>query len=111
MEITRFEDAEAYDAPNHHGMIARRLQGLDVSSVENVSVGFSTFQPGGGAERGSSPTEKVYVVVEGEIQVTNGEGTCTLNRYDSCRLAPNEERTIINATERETKMLVISPNG
>jgi quercetin dioxygenase-like cupin family protein len=111
MKITRFQDAKAYDAPKHHGMVARRLQGLDVSSVENFSVGFSTFQPGGGAERSSSPTEKVYVVVEGKIQVTNSEGAFILNRYDSCHIGPGEERTIVNTTDGEAKMLVISPNG
>jgi len=111
MKIKRYSDAEIYDAPGHFGMTARRLQDPDDSAAGKVSVGFSIFEPNGGAERGSSPIEKIYVVLEGEIQVSIEAGDFTLKTYDSCRIEPNEERAIINATNRQTKMLVITPTG
>lgn len=74
IEVTRFDDAKTYDAKKHFAMSAMRLQGQGVSGLEDYWVGFSTFLPGGGAEKASSPTGKVYVVLEGEITVTTARG-------------------------------------
>lgn len=110
IQITRFDEAQTYDARKHFGMSAMRLQGQGVTELEDYWVGFSTFLPGGGAEKGSAPTAKVYVVLEGEITVTTEEGDTVLRKYDSCYLAPNTERSIVNATNLPVQMLVISPN-
>ena len=64
MEIKRIEDARPYKAPKHFKMIARRLQGLEATGAESCSVGFSTFEPGGGAEASATPFEKIYVSSE-----------------------------------------------
>jgi len=79
MHVTRFKDAQAYD-----------------------------FLPGGGAEMDSSPLEKVYVVLTGEITVVlnTGEET-TLLANDSCFIAPNEAREIVNRSNQTASMLVI----
>lgn len=110
IQITRFDDAKPYDAKNHFAMSAMRLQGEGVSDLQDYWVGFSTFLPGGGADLGSAPTGKVYVVLDGEITVTTAEGDSVLGKYDSCYLPPNTERSIINATNLPVQMLVISPN-
>lgn len=110
IQITRFDDAKPYDAKKHFGMTAMRLHGQGVSDLEDYWVGFSTFLPGGGAEKGSAPTGKVYVVLEGEITVTSDEGDVVLRKFDSCYIAPNTERSIINASNHPVQMLVISPN-
>lgn len=110
IEVTRFDDAKAYDAKKHFAMSAMRLQGQGVSGLEDYWVGFSTFLPGGGAEQGSAPTGKVYVVLDGEITVTTPEGDTILGKYDSCYLPPNQDRSILNKTNHPVQMLVISPN-
>jgi glyoxylate utilization-related uncharacterized protein len=110
IEVTRFDDAKAYDAKNHFGMSAMRLQGQGVSGLEDYWVGFSTFLPGGGADKGAAPTGKVYVVLEGEITVKTADGDTELGQFDSCYLPPNTERSIINETNHVTRMLVFSPN-
>ena len=110
IDVTRFDDAQTYDAKKHFGMAAMRLQGQGVSSLEDYWVGFSKFLPGGGAERAAAPTAKVYVVLEGEVTVTTAEGDAVLGKYDSCFLPPNTDRSILNATNHVAQMLVISPN-
>jgi len=108
MQVTRFKDAQPYEAPKHYDMRGLRLQGWDISDSSNFWVGMSQFLPGGGAEMDSSPLEKVYVVVSGEVAVLleNGEETA-LRRNDSCYIGPNESREIINKGNDTAYMLVI----
>ena len=96
MHLKRFEDAEPYQAPNHFGVVGLRLQGFEQGGPENQWVGLSQFLPGGGAGPDSTPFEKVYVVLDGEMTVIiDGEET-VLGRYDSCTIAPGEVRKIEN---------------
>ncbi|ETX12122.1 membrane protein [Marinomonas ushuaiensis DSM 15871] len=110
MEVKRFDSAEPYDAKGHFNMSAMRLQGKGVTNLEDYWVGFSTFLPGGGADKASAPTGKVYVVLKGEMTVTSSDGEVILGQYDSCYLPPNTERSIENKTNNPVQMLVISPN-
>ena len=68
MHIKRFDDAQPYEAPNHFGVFGLRLQGFEPGGPTNQWVGLSQFLPGGGAGPDSTPFEKVYVVLEGEIE-------------------------------------------
>ena len=108
MHVTRFKDALPYEAPKHFDMRGLRLQGWDISGSESFWVGLSQFLPGGGAEMDSSPLEKVYVVQSGEMTVVLASGEETvLGPNDSCFLAPNEAREIINRSNQTASMLVI----
>ena len=109
MEVTRLQDAKPYDAPKHFDMRGLRLQGFEASGAEAFWVGLSNFLPGGGAEMDATPLEKVYVVVSGEVTITTEEGETTLGALDSCRLAPNEARAIVNKTNLPALMLVAMP--
>jgi quercetin dioxygenase-like cupin family protein len=109
MEVSRLDDAKPYEAPKHFDMRGLRLQGFDASGAESFWVGLSHFLPGGGAEMDATPIEKVYVVVEGEVTVVTDEGETTLRPLDSCRLAPDEARSIVNRTNRPSSMLVVMP--
>lgn len=111
MKITRASSAKSYNAPKHFDMTAMRLQGGDASDCEHFWVGLSTFLPGGGAERGASPTEKVYVVIEGAVTVKTEDEEVELEALDSCYLAPNEARSVVNKRHRPATMLVISTNA
>lgn len=108
MQITRFKEAKTYTAPKHFDMKGFRLQGWDVSESENFWVGLSQFLPGGGAEMDSSPLEKVYIVLSGEMTIILASGKETiLGPKDSCFLAPNEARSIINRSNDTAYMYVV----
>jgi uncharacterized cupin superfamily protein len=107
MEVTRIAETTAYEAARHHDVTALRLQGFDTSSVGNFWVGLSQYEPGGYAERDASATEKVYIVLDGEITVTTDDGESVLGPLDSCYLAPGEARTVENRTQARTSMLVV----
>lgn len=105
----RFSEAKPYDAPNHRDVVGLRLQGFELGGPTNQWVGLSQFLPGGGAGPDSTPFEKVYVVLEGEMTVlVDGEET-VLGKFDSCTIAPNEVREIVNRRNDVCAMLVILP--
>jgi quercetin dioxygenase-like cupin family protein len=109
MLVRRFADAKPYEAPNHRGVVGLRLQGFEDGGPQNQWVGLSQFLPGGGAGPDSTPFEKVYVVLEGEITVVVGGTETVLAAMDSCTIAPNELREIVNRSNHVCKMLVIIP--
>lgn len=109
MKVTRFNDAKSYDAPNHFGVVGLRLQGFEDDGPTNQWVGYSQFLPGGGAGPDSTPFEKVYVVIEGEMTVITDGTEVTLGKLDSCTIAPNQVRKIENRKNDICKMLVIMP--
>ena len=109
MHLKRFEDAETYEAPNHFGVTGLRLQGFEEGGPKNQWVGLSQFLPNGGAGPDSTPFEKVYVVLDGEMTVIiDGEET-VLRKFDSCTIAPNEVRKIENRSNLVCTMLVVIP--
>ena len=109
MHLKRFQDARPYEAPNHYGCHGLRLQGFEEGGPENQWIGFSQFLPGGGAGPDSTPFEKVYVVLEGEMTVIVDGQETVLGQYDSCTIAPNEVRTIENRRNDTCKMIVAIP--
>ena len=109
MHLKRFADAETYDAPNHWDVTGLRLQGFEDGGPENQWIGFSQFLPGGGAGPDSTPFEKVYVVLEGEMTVEVDGTETVLGAMDSCTIPPGEVRRIENKTNHICKMLVVIP--
>jgi len=109
MHVKRFDDAEPYEAPNHRGVVGLRLQGFEEGGPENQWLGLSQFLPRGGAGPDSTPFEKVYVVLEGEMTVISGATETVLKKYDSCTIAPGEVRTIENRSNHICTMLVVIP--
>ncbi|MCB1437357.1 MAG: cupin domain-containing protein [Rhodobiaceae bacterium] len=109
MHVTRLADARPYEAAKHFNMTGLRLQGFDASPAQGFWVGLSHFLPNGGAEGSSSPLERVYVVVTGEVTVITDDGETVLGPMDSCYLAPGERREIINRTNQPASMLVVMP--
>jgi len=98
-----------YAAPGHYDMTAMRLSGKDETGANQFWVGLSYFLPGGGAKYAyeDSPTEKVYVILDGELTVKTKKEELTLGPMDLLFLAPNEGREIINKTNKPVTMLVV----
>jgi len=109
MLVKRFADAKPYEAPNHRDVVGLRLQGFEEGGPTNQWVGLSQFLPGGGAGPDSTPFEKVYVVLDGEMTVIVGGKETVLAKFDSCTIAPNEVREIINRQNSVCTMLVVIP--
>lgn len=109
MHVKRFEEAAPYEAPNHRGVVGLRLQGFEPEGPTNQWVGLSQFLPGGGAGPDSTPFEKVYVVLDGEMTVIIDGMETVLRRYDSCTIQPNEIRTLENRSNHTCTMLVVIP--
>lgn len=109
MLVKRFADAQTYEAPNHWGVTGLRLQGFEDGGPENQWVGFSQFLPGGGAGPDSTPFEKVYVVLEGEMTLTIDGKDTVLSAMDSCTIPAEVVRKIENRTNNICKMLVVMP--
>jgi quercetin dioxygenase-like cupin family protein len=109
MHVKRFADAKPYEAPNHRGVVGLRLQGFEPGGPTNQWIGYSQFLPGGGAGPDSTPFEKVYVVLSGQITVLIDGKETVLGAMDSCTIAPNEVREIVNRTNQVCNMLVVIP--
>jgi len=109
MQVVPIESAGSYAAPGHFDVRTLRLQGADASPVTHFTVGLSVFLPAGGCEMSTTPLEKVYVVVEGEVTIVTDEGEATLGPLDSIYLAPDEARAIENRTNKAATMLVVMP--
>lgn len=109
MFVKKFEDALPYDAPNHRGVVGLRLQGFEDQGPKNQWVGLSQFLPGGGAGPDSTPFEKVYIVVEGEMTVIIDGAETVLRKFDSCTILAGEAREIINHRNDVCTMMVVIP--
>jgi quercetin dioxygenase-like cupin family protein len=105
MKIKRFADAKPYQVPNHRDYTSLRLIGPDDGATRFV-VGLSHFLPGGGAGPDSSPTEKTYTILAGELTVIAGGEETVLKRLDSCLIPANETREIVNRGNEVVTMLV-----
>lgn len=109
MLVKRFDDALPYDAPNHHGVVGLRLQGFEENGPDNQWVGLSQFLPGGGAGPDSTPIEKVYIIIEGEMTVIINDKQTTLKRFDSCAIPAGQVREIVNKSNDICIMMVVMP--
>ena len=110
MEVVRFADARPYQAPLHHDVMALRLQGFDASGADFAWAGLSHILPGGGADMDAGPLGKIYVVIEGAVTVTLGDGgSALLEKLDSCFIPAGEAREVRNAGNAVASMIVIMP--
>jgi hypothetical protein len=109
MNVVRLDAAPAYEAPGHNLMRMLRLQGREAGASDMLWLGLSHILPGGGTTLDASPIEKMYVVLDGEVTISNGTEEVTLRPWDSCRIAPDEPRALSNRTNRPATILLAMP--
>ena len=112
MHITRFKEANTYQAPNHDDMTCYRLQGKEASPCNSMWMGMSVFEPGGQTALDGSTVEKIYFVVEGEIAVfcESKDGLKSediLYANDSCVFLAGEKRQLKNLSNQIAKVVLI----
>lgn len=110
MKITRSDELVQYNPKGHYNMLARRAHSADVSGTKQLTIGLSVFNPGGGAETSVVPEgmELVYYVVKGEMELTTPAGVTVLKAGDSALFQAGDSRSVVNKTDGESHMLVIS---
>jgi quercetin dioxygenase-like cupin family protein len=109
MNVTRLDDAPEYFPAEHYQMRCVRLQGHEAGPAEQLWMGVSTLEPGGYTSLASSPLEKHYVVLQGEVVIATAEHETTLRCFDSCRLAPGEARALRNDSTEVAMILLAMP--
>jgi uncharacterized cupin superfamily protein len=109
MHVVRFADAPEYSAPGHNDMAMVRLQGREAGPSSELWMGVSVIAPGGGTTLAASPQEKMYVVLNGTLHLSNGESEVMLGRWDSCRIAGGEDRQLTNRTSSAVTVLLVMP--
>ena len=111
MNVVRLDAAPPYEAPGHDHMRMLRLQGREAGASDVLWLGLSHILPGGGTTLDASPLEKMYVVLDGEVTISNGHEEVTLRPWDSCRIAPEEPRALSNRSNRPATVLLAMPLG
>ena len=106
MIIRKLSDAKAYEAPNHRKYTSLRLFGAEMGGSQALIFGISHFEPGGGAGPDASPPEKIYHVLAGELTVIVGGKEAVVKQGDTCYIAPNENREIVNRGKEVCTILV-----
>ena len=109
MNVTRYTAALRYEAPEHVDMRCLRLQGREAGPTESLWIGLSHLLPGGHTSLKSSPDEKIYVCIAGEVVVRTDAEEVVLRPLDSVRLAPGEPRALENRTNAPATILLAMP--
>lgn len=109
MIVRRLTEATRYEAPNHRDIAAFKLQSAENGGPTNQWVGLSRVLPGGGAGPDSTPFEKVYVVIEGQLTVITADERVVLGPLDSITIAPGEVREMLNETHDVCSLIVVIP--
>lgn len=109
MHVVRFAEAPDYTAPGHHDMAMVRLQGREAGPSSDLWIGVSVLAPGGGTTLSSSAQEKMYVVLDGTLNIANGETEFPLGKWDSCRIAAGKDRRLTNKTNSPVTVLLVMP--
>lgn len=108
MKKIEFKNVKPYQAPKHFACSTLRLHGKEESDCKKFWSGLTHFLPGGGAEPDASPVEKMYIVLEGEVTITNAaKERFVLRKWDSIHIGANEQREILNETNYPASMLVV----
>jgi mannose-6-phosphate isomerase-like protein (cupin superfamily) len=111
MKITRLQECKKYSPPKHDVTIhSMYLQHKDMGCTAPYWVGCSYYLPGSRAEMSSSPLDKIYIMLEGELTVEFAGGkSVVIKKGDSIFIEPNEMREIRNETNVVATMLVVMP--
>lgn len=107
MKKVELKDVKPYQAPKHFNMTALKLHGKEETGASKFWMGLSHFLPGGGAELDASPVEKIYFVLDGEVTVKSKGEKIVLKEFDSIFIGADEEREIINESNKPASMLVV----
>lgn len=99
--------AVVYDAPHHHGVLTRRLQGLEAGPSTAYWVGRSDYQPGGGVDWSEARGESTYISLAGRLTVAVDGAEYMLEPGDSLHLDKGELRSLRNDGDSTVSIIVV----
>lgn len=106
--LTRWADAPSYTPPHHSGVTARRHQGRQAGGGSPAFVSTSTFAPAGTAEPAETTYDTIYVVLDGELELSVDGRTETLGCGDSVFLPAGTVRGLSNRGDSEARLVVVA---
>ena len=110
MNVTRFDDAVKYTPAKHSNTChSMWLQHKSIGCDAPFWVGCSYYLPGATADKSSSPLDRIYLLLEGELTIDIGEETVKLHTMDSIHIGPGEVREVRNERNEVATMLVVMP--
>jgi hypothetical protein len=107
MHVTRDADAVPYEAPGHHGMRMRRVQGQGVTPLSGMWSACLDLGPGGRVEPKASRAGKLYLVTEGRVRFRGGDTAVELGPGDTAFVLPHEEREFQEAAGATARMYLV----
>jgi hypothetical protein len=105
----RFANARPYEAPNHRGVVGLRLQGFEEGDPEEPVDRADAVPAGRWGGAGLDAVRKGLCHSQGEMTVIANGVETVHGKYDSCTIAPNEVREIVNRGNHVWAMLVLIP--
>jgi quercetin dioxygenase-like cupin family protein len=111
LHLTRWADAQSYAPPHHSGVTARRhhLRQADGGSPAFVST--STFAVSGSAESTETTYDTIYVILDGELELSVDGQTEILASGDSVFLPAGTVRSLTNRADTEARLVVVAVPG
>ena len=115
MHVTRFDQAPAYEAPNHFDMRCLRLQGKEAGPSDADVDGHEPdparrpHRPRRLAGREALPRARRPAHVVAELDGERDEQV--LGPYDYCRFAPGEKRQLVNRSKRPVLVALVMANA
>lgn len=108
IKITTAGSGYSYEAPGHFDCDLSRLHDAADVTDGKITVGLSTFHPGGGTNYVPVPLESVYYLLEGQLLFTDENGRETVfKKGDSVHVAANTTKSIVNNGTEDAVMLVV----
>lgn len=108
VHFTRWSEAQAYAPPHHSGVTARRHQGRQAGGGSPAFVSTSTFTPAGSAEATPTTYDTIYLILEGQLELSVDERTETLGQGDSVFLPAGTVRSLSNHADTDARLVVVA---
>ena len=108
LHLTRWADAPSYSPPHHSDVTARRHQGGQAGGDSPAFVSTSTFAVSGSAEPTETTYDTIYVILDGELELSLDGRTETLGSGDSVFLPAGTVRGLSNRAESEARLVVVA---
>jgi quercetin dioxygenase-like cupin family protein len=108
VHFTRWNDAQTYAPPHHSGVTARRHQARQVGGGSPAFVSTSTFTPASSAEPTPTNYDTIYLMLDGELELSVGGRTETLGKGDSVFLPAGTVRSLCNHADKDARLVVVA---
>lgn len=108
LHLTRWADAQSYSPPHHSGVTARRHHLRQPGGGSPAFVSTSTFAVSGSAEPTETTYDTIYVILDGELELSVDGRTEILASGDSVFLPAGTVRSLFNRAEMEARLVVVA---